>query len=502
MSGKQSSLKKVLVNSVVYTISGLLQKCISFFLLPLYTVYLTTEDYGLTNLATTFVNTFSFIIAFSLFSAILRFYVDLKDDRERLKRFYGTIFSFVFLSGIFFFAVFTLLRIPLSKFLFGGADFYPVILICLLTLIFNCQHTLYANVLKSQQRALKSSIIMIVFFIIQVVLTIIFVVGLNMGTVGVLLATLIIDASFFVFAVIDMSLHKMIKLCFDFQLLKAALKYSIPIMPHNLSTRIALLVSNALIGGTASLGLLGIYSVATQFGNMADTVHGYVSTAYGPWLYEKLNSKELSYKNNIRKVVNLLTSVIGLFFILLSLFSQDYIVLCVDNDFVDAWRYVPLIVASYAIKTIYYFYVEILFYNKSASKLLFTATLTSSLLNVVLSSILIPMIGVYGSIVSDAVAILVCNTIIILISRKYENVGLKVFDFIKNGGTTILFIFLGLALSYFVFGNTFNIYNLMYKIVIVLVYCLILLVRFKKEIKLFIYKRRQSKDEKIKKIFD
>ena len=159
-----TSGKKVVLNSIIYSASGLLIKCFSFFLLPLYTAYLTTEDYGITSIAGSFIRTTEFIVAFSLFSAVLRFFVDLKDEPEKLKRFYGTVVTFVFISGAVFFALFTLFRGALSKYVFQGIDYYPVILICLVSLVFNCQQTVYGNILKSQQKAAKSSILGIAYF--------------------------------------------------------------------------------------------------------------------------------------------------------------------------------------------------------------------------------------------------------------------------------------------------------------------------------------------------
>ena len=97
MSNESTSGKRVLINSVIYSCCGILQKCFSFFLLPLYTAYLTTEDYGINSIATSFIQTMSFVVAFSLFSAIMRFYVDLKNNPEKLRRFYGTVSCFVFI---------------------------------------------------------------------------------------------------------------------------------------------------------------------------------------------------------------------------------------------------------------------------------------------------------------------------------------------------------------------------------------------------------------------
>ncbi|NMB34189.1 MAG: oligosaccharide flippase family protein, partial [Clostridium sp.] len=72
---------RVLENSFLYTFSSLLVKAIGFLLLPVYTLFLTPEDYGTTNLVNSFNSVATFILAFSLYVAVIRFYVDYKDDR-------------------------------------------------------------------------------------------------------------------------------------------------------------------------------------------------------------------------------------------------------------------------------------------------------------------------------------------------------------------------------------------------------------------------------------
>ena len=476
MENKPSSGRKVLINSIIYSCSGLLLKCFSFFLLPLYTVYLTTEDYGINSVITSFISTASFIVAFSLFSAVMRFYVDLKEEPEKLKRFYGTISLFVFFSGTAFAVVLTIFRQFTSKYLFSGIDYYPFILVALISLVFNCEYTIFDNILRSQQRALKSSICSIIYFFVSVALNIFFVVCLKMGALGTLLASLIAYLLYTAYFVIEMSVTHTIKFCMDLKLLKDALKYSIPIMPHNLSTQIALFVSKLLISDVGSLADLGVYSVATQFGNIADTIQCYVDSAYGPWLYERLHNKENKYKKTIRQNVKLLIAVIGLFFVGISLFAQDYIVLFLQKSYVGAWMYVPMIVSVFAIKTTYYFYVEILFYYKEASRKLFIATLTGSVLNILLSAIFIPIWSVYGSILADAIAMLVRVIIVVAISRKYEDVGLRIRDFVIIFVIIELFIFMGLILSIMKFQTTFSIFNFGYKIVVVFLYVIMIFV--------------------------
>ncbi len=496
MDKKETSNSKIISNSIIYSASGLLIKCFGFFLLPLYTQYLTKSDYGVTSIATSFISTMSFIAAFSLYSAVMRFYVDLKDDPQKLSRFYGTISLFVLISASAFGVVLTFFKGFLEKKIFSGTSFFPIIFVCLISLVFECQHTIYQNVLRSQQKAVKCSVLSLGYFFVTLGLNITFVVFLKKGALGVVLATMTANVLYTVYYWADMLLHGYMKICIDLPVLKEALKYSVPIMPHNLSTNIATLVSKALIGGKVTLGALGVYSVATQFGNVTDTIQTYINNAYSPWLFEKLKDGDEGYKKSIRSVVRMLCSVIGVFFIGISLFAQDYIVLFVQKSYVKAWTYIPLIILVYAIKTIYYFYVSILLYYKKASKILFTATLTSSILNILLSYVFIPLWGVYGSLLADALSMLVRVGIVVVISLRFENIGLKISDFLLNFAIIATFIFGGLAFSCFKYKTTFSLLNFGYKILVMAAYCGLVFVMHRTEITRYI---KSFKNKKIKK---
>jgi O-antigen/teichoic acid export membrane protein len=152
-----------------------------------------------------------------------------------------------------------------------------------------------------------------------------------------------------------------------------------------------------------------------------------------------------------------------------------------DESYVDAWRYIPAIVMVFAIKIPYYFYVNILFYYKEASRLLFIATFSGSVLNIFLSFLLIPAVGVFGSILADAVAMVIRVMIIIFISRKYEDTGICISIFFRKLIKIALFIFCGLVFSYWKFSSSFNILNFAYKILIVGFYLAILYLQNKRE---------------------
>ena len=130
------------------------------------------------------------------------------------------------------------------------------------------------------------------------------------------------------------------------------------------------------------------------------------------------------------------------------------------------------------IKTTYYFYVEILFYFKQASKYLFTATVTGSTLNVILSFFFIPKWGILGAILANAISMLLRVLIVVFISKRFADVGLCIKDFILNFFTVAAFITIGLAFSYCKYSDSFNVLNFAFKILVVLTYIFYVFFKF------------------------
>lgn len=63
--------------------------------------------------------------------------------------------------------------------------------------------------------------------------------------------------------------HGLYVVCIDKGILKELLKYSLPLVPHTVAYNIQTYATKVIINGKLSLALLGIYSLASQFGSIA-----------------------------------------------------------------------------------------------------------------------------------------------------------------------------------------------------------------------------------------
>ena len=72
--------KQLVKNTVIITIGKICTQMISFFLLPLYTSILTTEEYGVVDLLNTLVSLFIPIVTFQIEQAVFRYLINTRND--------------------------------------------------------------------------------------------------------------------------------------------------------------------------------------------------------------------------------------------------------------------------------------------------------------------------------------------------------------------------------------------------------------------------------------
>jgi O-antigen/teichoic acid export membrane protein len=346
----------VIKNSIVYIISNILLKSFNFLLLPLYTNYLITSDYGIINIASNFYQVCCFIVALSLYTAVNRFYADLKVDRNKIKRLFGTMVCFTFCSGVVAFILFVAFRGFLIRFVFAGIPFFPTTLLILGTLVFMSTYTMYQDIVKAMQDAKRSAVTTLSFFFTQLSLNIIFIVVLRLGANGVLVANLIVYSIFSAWMLIDLKKRKLFEFCIDKNILKPTLTYSMPLLPHDLSTHFAQLISKIFLNNWASISTVGVFSLAYQLGNVAELIQVSVNTAFMPWFFHHMNKQENGYKNRIIQLSSALVWLYGLLFIGLSLFSQEVILIMANQGYAEAWKVVPFVVSAFVIKIPCFFF--------------------------------------------------------------------------------------------------------------------------------------------------
>ncbi|WP_105618968.1 oligosaccharide flippase family protein [Vallitalea okinawensis] len=465
-----SSKKKVLENSFLYMFSSFLVKAMGFLLLPVYTLFLMPDEFGVSNLVAGFINVATFIVAFSLYSAAIRFYADYSENQVKLKKFYSTLVSFIIISGFIFLSLGILFRDIFVSIFFEGVEFYPIVLIAFLSLIFVSLFTMHQSILQGMQQGKKLTKINLTVFVISSIFRIVLISVFDLGVVGFLLAQLIVYIGYFIYMIYDLKKKDLLEWTIDMRILKESLKYSIPLMPHNLSTNIASLASRIFINTTGSLATVGLYSIAMQFGNLIDIVQMSVNRAFQPWFYEMMKKHDTESIKEAVNLSNVLLIFYSLIYMGIGLFSQEVVILMTNDDYTLAWTVIPILVVGFSVKSMYYFYVNIIMFYKAAARKLFIATIIGSFVDIILAYLLVPHYGMYGSAISFLLAKIIIVYIAIFLSKLYDNVGYSVLKMLSIIVPSLLFMAVGLYFSYTRYLTVFSFSNLIYKVIVVVTY--------------------------------
>src|SRR5690606_6214139 len=248
----------VLYNSSIYSILNLLQKGINFLLIPILTLYLTPQDYGIVAVVAA-LNAFLYkIYLLSLNASVNRFYYEYKEDELKVRKLFGTTVTFVFLTSV----VLTIILLFGHNFLIdpflGGVSFFPYMLLGMISVLFNPVFMIYQNTLQAKQEGIKYARQNLMFFIVNLIFLLVSVVIFELGAQGVIGALALTNFIFFLYTLTTFS--KEIKFGIDFVILRDSLKYSLPLVPHSISAVASTFIDRIFINNFLSTSLVGIYS--------------------------------------------------------------------------------------------------------------------------------------------------------------------------------------------------------------------------------------------------
>ena len=74
--------RRLILNTVLFAINAVATKLITFFLVPLYTYYMSAGEYGLTDMSLTVINLATPLVTFSIAEAAVRFIVGDSDRQD------------------------------------------------------------------------------------------------------------------------------------------------------------------------------------------------------------------------------------------------------------------------------------------------------------------------------------------------------------------------------------------------------------------------------------
>src|SRR5574344_1366525 len=443
--------KDLAKNIGIISIGTICTKLVSFFLLPLYTGILSTDEYGIISIFNTAMSLVMPLLTLQIENGIFRFLIDVRDSKEEKAKLISSSFFFILIQCIIYFVIFALI------FPFINSN-YKIFLI--INIIANSSLALFLQICRGIGDNKTYSLTGFITASITILLNVLFLTVFKMNVSGMLLATLIGYISGIILIFIKIKLYSFIDLKkVNKKILKSILQYSVPMVPNNLSWWIFDSSDRFIVLYILGLGFTGLLDIAYKFSSAFALVFNMFNTG---WIESvSVHIKEKDFPDYFNKVYNILFFLfISLALVLIAIMLFAFKIL-INEKFSSAYGLILIAIIS-QIFSVQVGLISTIYIAKKETKVLARTSFISALINVVVHLSLIKFIGLYAAVVSTLVSFMffaIYRTIDI--NKKYIKINVSKLNMICSVpifGLIILFYYLniiGLILSiiYLIFIN-------------------------------------------------
>ncbi len=422
--------KELFGNTVIIFIGKILPQVLSFFMLYLYTSFLSTSEYGSVDLIITYVSLLAPIITLQLEMAMFRFLIDARDNDDEKKK----LISNNYICLIIFSVVFTILYLIVMSFI--HFKFTLVVLFYILATIFMSNAMQIARGLGKNKVFAYASIINAIILVISNIYLLVF---LHFGMYGMLLSFVIANVITFIYLVFSLGLYKHIdfkKASFDKT--KELIKYSLPLIPNGISWWIINAADRTIISAVLGTAANGIYAISNKFPAILSSLGTVFSLSWSESASLHINDKDRD--SFFSSVCNNSLKIFGSLSILIIAVIPFVFGVLINPNFNEAYKYIPILVLGALCNNMVICYSAIYIAKKLTKKVMNTSIM-SAVINIVINLVLIKFIGIYAAAISTFIAYFV-----MLIYRHFDvlkYVKIK-YDFSLILKISIMFIFVSI----------------------------------------------------------
>lgn len=390
----KNKYKKLLSDTLLFSISNFGSKVLVFLLVPLYTNILTTEEYGTVDLIISMVNLLVPVMTLLIAEAVLRFAFDKDVDKNQVLT-AGLLFSIISTAILFFLK-------PAVNYLNSTiAEYWYYLLVIYFLFSTNSYLSNYIRGIdKTKLFALKG----IVYTLALVTTNILFLLVFKWGMKGYLYAFIVTEVITVVFMLFGGRIVNSFKPSFNIDLYKQMLKYSIPMIPSTISWWIMNVSSKYIITEYLGLAQNGIYSVAYKIPSILSLLTNLFIQA---WQISAIQNHEEKDNNSFIK------NVYQYYFIIsvalssgLILFAKVMGYILYAKEYFIAWTIVPILIIAYNFSGMSGFLASVYSAEKKTG-MLFYSTVFGAIANIVLNLLLIPRFGIMAAAYTTLIGFLI-----------------------------------------------------------------------------------------------
>lgn len=442
----KQKLNEIFKNSSTYIINSIILQFFGLLLVPVYTKLLTRDEYGTVSLMITFSAVLVIILNLGQSSALIRF----SSKKELENKYIGNIFKLTLIYPLVICIILIIFGGQIFSLLFNNISFFPYGLVTIIYSYFVSFNSLLISFYISKKQSRKYSIFIISRYLFMTLTAIIMIGFLDLNILGRLLAFLISELCFFIFAFIVTK-----KYIFGrayFKNFKVTFRYGVLLVPHLLAGIILSSSDKYMLEIYSNLSSVGIYSLGYTFGVIPLMIASAFDKTWTPLYIENYEDKE---SDKLFAVITKYFIIILAFVTFcLIIFSKELIIILADAEYLQSYTVIPIIAIGAFFMGIYFLPSKVFFYQKK-TYILSIMTIVAAVINITLNIILIPIYDIYGAAIATLISYFIVFVIVFTMSQNSRKIP---YQYRSIFSALIIFIFLSIVAIYFPYITPYNLY--------------------------------------------
>lgn len=409
LSNSKSKYTRLLSNTVLFGISTFSSKVLSFLLTRLYTGVLEQGSFGVVDLITSSANLLIPLVSLGISNAVIRFGLEKGVSKKG-----------VFTGGLF--AIFSGFLILLALYPVAGrvALISDYVVLLYIYVLVSCLRTLACQFVRAQLYTRLYAIDGILSTAYTVGFNILFLVYLDMGPTGYLLAIICADALSTIGLTIVAKLWKYAGFRgFDRRLYKQMLKYSLPLVPAMMFWWITNASDRFFIAYMKGPEMNGLYAAAYKVPSIVALLSTIFTEAWQ--LSAVTDGQDEGRHDFFSKIFGVLMAISFVVGGGLILGGKMVMRVLVAPGYFEAWRFIPLLIVATIFSCFVQFFNSVYMVAKESNRSLFTMMI-GAIANLILNWIMIPKFGPNGASFATLISYIIVFIIRVVDSRKYIRV--------------------------------------------------------------------------------
>jgi len=408
MGAKDNLLKNVLI----FSIGNLGSRFLVFFLVPLFSYYLSTSEMGFYDLVVVTVSLLVPLATIQLSDGMYRWLLDIKDKRfhETLSSSFYTLTGAVLTILLLFYGVSSFFTLR-YKWLIGGyflvSCFYPFLLAT--------ARGMRLNKLYALSGMVNSGVLVAINWVLLA--------HFSMGIRALFIAPIVASLVSIIMLLYGTRSHEYVSFkYFSKTATLSFVRYSLPLIPNAISWWFINSANRYIILYFLGEESNGVYAMSSRIAMALYAINSIFNLAWQESAITEFNkeNRDKFYSEVFNKYFVLEMSAV----ILLIPVSKLFIMFFVSDEFIDSWRYIPMLLVGVAFATFSAFFGTGYLSSKKTLGA-FSTTIYGAIVNIVIALLLVPIMGLHGATIGIVLGFITTWSIRMYQTKKYFNILFK-----------------------------------------------------------------------------